>query len=48
MIAVLVGFTALCVLYVAWCDRIIGPDPAPVAPAAGDPDHQPVAGEVTA
>lgn len=30
------GFFALCVAYVALCDRIIGPDPLPVA---DDPEH---------
>ena len=28
VLAVTFGFFALCVAYVAWCDRIIGPDPA--------------------
>ena len=28
MLLLTVGFFALCVAYVWWCDRIIGPDPA--------------------
>ncbi len=26
LVAVIVAFTALCVAYISWCDRIIGPD----------------------
>jgi len=26
LVAVIVSFTALCVAYISWCDRIIGPD----------------------
>ncbi len=26
LIAVILGFIALCVAYISWCDRIIGPD----------------------
>ena len=26
LIAVMLGFIALCVAYISWCDRIIGPD----------------------
>lgn len=29
VLAVTLGFFALCVAYVALCDRIIGPDPSP-------------------
>lgn len=28
MLLTIVAFFALCVAYVRWCDRIIGPDPA--------------------
>jgi hypothetical protein len=28
MLLLIVAFFALCIAYVAWCDRIIGPDPA--------------------
>jgi hypothetical protein len=35
LIAALLAFIALCVAYVGWCDRIIGPDePASDAPSA--------------
>jgi hypothetical protein len=27
VIAIVIGFFALCVAYVRWCERIIGPDP---------------------
>ena len=27
MLILIVAFFALCIAYVAWCDRIIGPDP---------------------
>jgi len=27
VVAIVAGFFALCVAYVRWCDRIIGPDP---------------------
>jgi len=26
LVAVIVAFTGLCVAYISWCDRIIGPD----------------------
>ena len=26
LVALIVAFTALCVAYIWWCDRIIGPD----------------------
>ncbi len=26
LVAAIVAFTALCVAYISWCDRIIGPD----------------------
>ena len=29
VVVITVAFFALCVAYVRWCDRIIGPDPAP-------------------
>ncbi len=25
-VAIFVAFTALCIAYISWCDRIIGPD----------------------
>jgi hypothetical protein len=28
MLLLIAGFFALCLAYVWWCDRIIGPDPA--------------------
>ena len=51
VLAVIFGFFALCVAYVALCDRIIGPDPVL---AADDPDRvstragSPTPDEVTA
>lgn len=27
MVLLFLAFTGLCVAYVSWCDRIIGPDP---------------------
>lgn len=36
MLLTIVAFFAVCVAYVAWCDRIIGPDP--VADDADDLD----------
>ena len=26
LVSVIIGFTALCIAYISWCDRIIGPD----------------------
>jgi hypothetical protein len=50
LIALTLGFVALCVAYIAWCDRIIGPDdfgPDPQLLDAARPDlAQPA--EVTA
>ncbi len=36
-VAVICAFFALCVIYIRWCDRIIGPDEfdAPAVEAAG-------------
>lgn len=40
IVTVIIAFTALCVAYISWCDRIIGPEELPVdsavptAPAA--------------
>jgi hypothetical protein len=31
MLLLIAGFFALCIAYVWWCDRIIGPDPADLA-----------------
>jgi hypothetical protein len=37
LLLVLVGaFFALCIAYVWWCDRIIGPDPPLRSPAGDD------------
>jgi hypothetical protein len=36
-VAVLWAFFALCVVYVRWCDRIIGPDVA--SPLADEREH---------
>ena len=33
LVALIVAFTALCVAYISWCDRIIGPDEPTSAPA---------------
>ena len=33
-IAVICAFFALCVLYIRWCDRMIGPDDFAAEPAA--------------
>jgi hypothetical protein len=30
MVLLMTGFVILCVGYVAWCDRLLGDDPAPV------------------
>ena len=40
-VAVICAFFALCVLYVRWCDRIIGRDVTSptVGVVAGEPDH---------
>jgi hypothetical protein len=46
MVLLMVGFVALCVAYVGWCDRIIGPDPvrtADDAAARAASDHEDVA-----
>ena len=37
-VAVICAFFALCVAYVRWCDRIIGPDMTSPT-VAGEPDH---------
>jgi hypothetical protein len=36
LVALIVAFTALCVAYIWWCDRIIGPDEPTRAPAPVD------------
>jgi len=28
VVTIVLAFTALCVAYISWCDRIIGPDDA--------------------
>ena len=48
-IAITIAFFVLCVLYVNWCDRIIGPDE--FGPAAANSDagaDEPVSEEVPA
>lgn len=37
VLIVAVSFFALCVSYVRWCDRIIGPDPSPADEATDEP-----------
>ena len=37
-VAVVCAFFALCVVYIRWCDRIIGPDDATPFVAAGAAD----------
>ena len=37
MLATIVAFFSLCIAYVWWCDRIIGPDPDGLADTA-EPD----------
>ena len=34
IVLTVVAFFVVCVAYVAWCDRMIGPDPAPPADGA--------------
>jgi hypothetical protein len=36
-IAVICAFFALCVVYIQWCDRIIGPDGAPALAVSSMP-----------
>ena len=38
-VAVICAFFALCVVYVRWCDRIIGPDVTSSTVDAGEPDR---------
>jgi hypothetical protein len=40
MLATIVGFFVLCLAYVWWCDRIIGPDPVELGGAAEAADDQ--------
>ena len=35
MLVLIAAFFALCIAYVAWCDRIIGPDPVELGAAGG-------------
>ena len=37
MLLMIAAFFALCIAYVAWCDRIIGPDRRAGIPAATTP-----------
>jgi hypothetical protein len=32
MLVLIMAFFAVCIAYVRWCDRIIGPDPVDVTP----------------
>ena len=51
MTLLIAAFFAMCMAYVAWCDRIIGPDTAPTSDGRTDfgpidmiepvPDHDP-------
>lgn len=41
IVAVILAFTALCVAYISWCDRIIGPEELP-AEATVQPPAQPL------
>jgi hypothetical protein len=53
MIAILTGFTALCVAYIGWCDRIIGTDDpstdqrGSVVDSSGDTDVDALADDLT-
>lgn len=38
MLALIVGFFGICIAYVAWCDRIIGPDDADLRSDNDDSD----------
>ncbi len=40
-VAIFLAFTALCIAYIAWCDRIIGPDEpdTAIADAAEQPEE---------
>jgi hypothetical protein len=42
-VGVIGAFFALCVAYIRWCDRVIGPDELP-APVVGDTDGADVLG----
>jgi hypothetical protein len=33
LVLAIVGLFALCGVYVAWCDRLVGPDPSIIAAA---------------
>jgi hypothetical protein len=49
VLAIIAVFFALCVAYVRWCDRIIGPDPADLGEDdAGDVDDADVVDELAA
>ena len=37
MVLLMVAFVALCVVYVRWCDHIIGPDPVRTDGDAAEP-----------
>jgi hypothetical protein len=38
MVLLFLAFTTLCVVYVGWCDRMVGPDPTPTASPAPSTD----------
>jgi hypothetical protein len=38
MLLLIAAFFAACIAYVAWCDRIIGPDPAEASTSTGEND----------
>jgi hypothetical protein len=38
ILLLIAGFFALCIAYVWWCDRIIGPDPTPLRSPATQAD----------
>jgi len=47
-VSIALAFFALCVLYVKWCDIIIGPDEVSSTRSAEDPDEVPAFDEVAA
>ena len=51
LVAITFGFIALCVAYISWCDRIIGPDDfgaeIPLSSAAVDATRKMDAAEMT-
>ena len=47
-VAIALAFFALCVLYVRWCDLIMGPDEVTRADSTDEPDSYVVIDEVAA